>query len=290
MAKAQRIDGRGGKRRDFLVGVARGIAGALLFALPMLMTMEMWELGFYIDRRKLLLLLLLNLPLLVVLAHRLGFEHTATWREAVRDTAAAYGIGIFTSAFFLALFGIIRFGMPLDETLGKIAIQSVPASIGALLGRSQLGGSGSEDSRDEEESGDDGQPLETGYATELFMMAIGALFIALNVAPTEEMILVSYKMTYWHALAAILVSIAMMHAFVYAMSFQGGHELSPHTPWWHALVRFTLPGYVVALAISLYALWTFERLSGAPPLTIAMAVIVLSLPGALGAAAARLIL
>ena len=31
--------------RQFLTGLARGTAGALLFALPMLMTMEMWFLG-----------------------------------------------------------------------------------------------------------------------------------------------------------------------------------------------------------------------------------------------------
>ncbi|MBY3346974.1 DUF2391 family protein [Rhizobium laguerreae] len=53
-------------------GIARGIAGALLFALPMFMTMERWELGFYMDRSRLFLLLIVNIPLL------------STPREAVR--------------------------------------------------------------------------------------------------------------------------------------------------------------------------------------------------------------
>ena len=282
------------EEREFLIGIARGFGGALLFAIPILMTSEMWYLGLYIDRAKLLLLMALNMPLLVVLAHRLGFEKTVTWGEALRDAIVAYGIGILTSLVFLALFGLIRADMSVDDIVGKVAIQAVSASIGAMLGRSQLGEAPEEDDgADDESAGGDeseGREHKTSYAVELFMMAVGALFISFNVAPTEEVILVSYKMSYWHAIAMIVVSVMMMHAFVYALSFSGGHELSPETPQWHAFVRFTLPGYLVSLSISLYCLWTFERLDGQAPLAVALTVIVLGLPAGLGAAAARLIL
>ena len=87
----------------FLVGIARGVAGALLFSIPMLMTMEMWFLGFYMDRERLLLLLLLNIPLLVGLSHRIGFERTTTWRESARDAMIAYGMGVASSALILLL-------------------------------------------------------------------------------------------------------------------------------------------------------------------------------------------
>ena len=123
----------------FVTGLGRGVAGALFLALPMLMTMEMWYLGFYMARERLLLLLLLNIPLLILLAHRIGFEETFTWREAARDAVIAYGIGIVTSLVVLTALGLLRGGMPADEILGKVALQSVPASIGAMLGRSQLG-------------------------------------------------------------------------------------------------------------------------------------------------------
>lgn len=65
--------------RQFLTGLARGTAGALLFALPMLMTMEMWFLGLYINPWRLLLLCILNLPLLLLLARRIGFENIHSW-------------------------------------------------------------------------------------------------------------------------------------------------------------------------------------------------------------------
>ncbi|WP_426123631.1 TIGR02587 family membrane protein [Pararhizobium sp. PWRC1-1] len=264
----------------FLVGMGRGVAGALLFALPMQMTMEMWEFGITMERWRLALLMVIAIPLLVGISHRIGFEDTFSWKDGARDAMIAYGIGIFTSAVTLTLFKLLMTGMPAEEISGKIAIQAIPASIGALLGRSQLG-SGKDDAEDDPQA---------GYGSELFMMAVGALFLNLNMAPTEEMILISYKMTPWHALATIILSIALMHAFVYAVSFKGGHELSSDTPWWHALIRFTLPGYAIALVISLYSLWSFERLDGVSFTPAMTAMIVLAFPGAIGAAAARLIL
>lgn len=284
-ARGHALDQRRKARSAFLAGMGRGLAGALLFSLPMLMTMEMWQLGFHIAREKLLFLTVLDLPLLVILSHRIGFEETFDWREDVRDAIVAYGIGIAASAAILFLFGLLNLDMPWSEVIGKIAIQAVPASIGAMLGRSQL-------TRDEDADCEGPEPRQrrTSYFGELFLMVVGALFLSLNVAPTEEMILLSYKMTPWYALATIMLSIALMHGFVYAVSFEGGHELSPDTPWWHALIRFTLPGYVIALSISLFMLWIFEQVDGTALTPLVFAMIVLAFPAAIGAAAARLIL
>ncbi|MBY3256144.1 TIGR02587 family membrane protein [Rhizobium laguerreae] len=275
----------------FFSGIARGIAGALLFALPMFMTMEMWELGFYMDRSRLFLLLIVNIPLLVILSDRIGFERTWTWRQAMRDASIAYGLGILGSALILIAMGVLKHDQSLHEITGMIAIQAVPASIGAMLGRSQLGGQ--LDDGDDPEENDSDDPVherETSYAGELFLMAVGALFLSLNVAPTEEMVLLSYKMTPWHGLIMIAASLAVMHGFVYALSFKGSHDLAEGTPGWHAFVRFTLPGYVIAGLISAYCLWTFHRTDDIGSTQILMAVVVLSFPAAIGAAAARLIL
>ena len=43
--------------RSFLVALARAFAGALIFGLPLLMTMEMWALGFYMEPLRLALFL-----------------------------------------------------------------------------------------------------------------------------------------------------------------------------------------------------------------------------------------
>jgi len=287
-----RDPGRGSTARDFdagifFAGIARGGAGALLFALPMLMTMEMWELGFYMDRARLLILMVLNIPLLIVLSDRVGFEETTTWSQATRDASVAYCLGIAASGLILMAMGVLRSDQAPHEVIGMIAVQAVPASIGAMLGRSQLGGQAD----DKDANGEDPtHERETSYAGELFLMAVGALFLNLNVAPTEEMILLSYKMSPWHAILIIVASLALMHGFVYALSFRGSHDLAEGTPGWHAFVRFTIPGYVIAGLISAFCLWTFHRTDDVGTTQVLMMIVILSFPGAIGAAAARLIL
>ena len=261
------------------VGLLRGIGGALIFALPMLMTMEMWALGVTLDRWRMLALLVGAFPLLMLLSHEIGFESTRDWFEDARDAAIAYGIGILTSSSIMALLAI--FGGPLtpSETAGKIALQTVPAALGALLGRAQFG-----------TSGDDPDARDETFAGELLIMAAGALFLSFNIAPTEEMQLISFRMSGWHALVLIPLSLGIMHAFVFAASFKGGSEIAPDTPWWSAFLRFTVSGYVVALAISLAVLWLLGQLDGMSFERALRVIVVLGFPAAIGAAAARLIL
>ena len=267
-----------GAIRDF----ARAGGGALIFSLPMLMTMELWWLGFYLDRLRLLVLLLTCLPLLVLLSRHVGFERTRGWRDDVFDALIALGVSIPVCVVLLTLFGTITFDTPVDEIIGKVVIQTVPAAIGALLAKSQFGAEPS----DGEDVGEEDEP----YGGELFLMGVGALFLGFNVAPTEEMMLISYRMTEWHALLLVALSLALMHGFVFAVGFAGGSEVSREDPWWSAFVRMTLPGYVIALSISLYLLWIFARTDGLPMEDVVMAMIVLGFPAAIGAAAARLIL
>ncbi len=266
-------------------GLGRAFAGALIFGLPMLMTMELWEFGARMDRLRLVLLILLGLPLLVGIAHRIGFEPTFGWREDLRDALLALGVAILTSAGLLSLLAVSREGDSPDALLGRVALQSVPAAMGALLARSQLG----ETSGD----GDGPDPADRralgGWAGAMFLMLVGALFLSLNVAPTEEMILISYMMHPGHALALIALSLAIMHGFVYAVGFPGV-DRPVQASGWSRFLRVTLPGFGLCLAISVYALWTFGRLDGMAPGPAMMATIVLAFPAAVGAAAARLIL
>jgi putative integral membrane protein (TIGR02587 family) len=278
--RGQEQEDRGDGARSVVVGLGRAFGGALLFALPMLMTMELWQLGHSMQRSRLLLLVALTLPLLVGVAHRIGFEPSFGWRADLRDAFIALGIGLLASAAVLGTFGVIRTGMPADEIVGKIAVQSVPAALGALLGRSQLGGERPEDG--------DTRAL-SGYFGALFLMLVGALFLSLNVAPTEEMVLIAYKMSAWHALVLLALSILLMHGFVFALEFHGT-ATARAASWLSPFVRLTLVGYVLALVISLYVLWTFGRTDGIGAGAVLSATIVLGFPAAIGAAAARLIL
>lgn len=263
--------------RAYAVDLMRAFGGAVIFSFPLLMTMEMWWLGFYIDPLRLLVFLNLNLAVLFGLSCFAGFRETFHLKEDALDAFAAYGMGTISSAVLLVLFGIVTWDMPLDEIVGKIAVQAVPASIGAMAARSQLG------DNEAEEKGTD------GYAAQLFLMLAGALFLAFNVAPTEEMVLISFLMTPWHGLVLVLISLLVLHAFVYALDFSGQEELPGNGGFWRTFFGYSIAGYGIALLVSLYVLWTFGRLDGLGAGQIAMMTAVLGFPSAIGAALARLI-
>lgn len=268
--------------RDYALGLARAFAGAIIFGLPLLMTMEMWFLGISVHSGRLLVFLAVNFAILVGLSRFGGFERTDTLAEDVMDALAACGVGIIGAAAVLGLLAIVDPSMPLDEIVGKIAIQSVPMSFGAMIARKQLSGGGAEPA--DEEAAVRG----AGYGGQLFLMAAGALFLSFNVAPTEEMLLIAYMMSTWHLLALILASLLLLHLFVYRVGFAGQEELHDAGPL-RTFLAYTIPGYAIALAVGLFVLWTFGRIDGTAIDQVAATMAVIAFPGALGAAIARLV-
>lgn len=123
----------------YAIGLARAFGGAIIFGLPLLMTMEMWSLGFSMGRGRLLLLMVFTLAVLVGLSYFSGFEKTFSLKEDAMDAFAAFGVGVITSAVLLVVLAVITFDMTWGDIVGRVALQSVPASIGAMLGRKQLG-------------------------------------------------------------------------------------------------------------------------------------------------------
>ncbi|HST37234.1 MAG TPA: TIGR02587 family membrane protein, partial [Allosphingosinicella sp.] len=183
----------------------------------------------------------------------------------------------------LWLLAIVDPAMPADEIAGKIAIESVPMSFGAMIARKQLSGGGSGPS--DEEAALRG----AGYGGQLFLMAAGALFLAFNVAPTEEMVLIAYMMSTWQLLALILVSLLLLHLFVYRLGFAGQEEHAAGAGTTRTALAYTIPGYGIALIVGLYALWTFGRTDATAIDQVAATMAVIAFPASLGAAMARLV-
>ena len=272
-----RIDIRA--ERGYLRDLGRAFGGALLFTMPLLMTMEMWAFGVAMDRARLLIFILASIPLLYGLAYYAGFSARRGLVNNLLDTATALGVAIVTAAVLLSLFGLIDANTSLHDAAGSIAVQAVPGAIGALLARRQMAG-GDEGDEEGDAAGD------ASYAGELFLMAAGALFLALNLAPTEEMILIGYQASDWHALALIAVSLMLLHAIVYSAGFAGQEEQGHPVK---AFFHFTLPGYAIAIGVSLFVLWAFGRTDDHGMSGVATTAVVLGFPASLGAAAARLL-
>lgn len=269
----------------------RAFGGAVIFAFPLLMTMEMWWLGFYMDRFRLVLFLVLTVPVLAVLSHYAGFERADGPLDLTLDAFAALAVGFVASALVLGLLHVLQAGNSPDELAGKIVLQAIPGAIGAMLARSQLGTRGDdESSEDDDPDGEVEEARRDTYAGELFLAGIGAMFMAFNVAPTDEMVLIGLMMTEWHAIALVAGSLLLMHAFVYAVEFRGTTRRRDGIPLASEFLRLTIVAYVLSLLISLYVLWTFGRTDGLGLLELVKVTLVLGFPAALGAAAARLIL
>jgi len=264
--------------RAYAVALGRAFAGATIFGLPLLMTMEMWTLGHALPPLMLLQFSLANMIMLLGLSKVAGFEESHRFLDDLLDALAAYAVGALVSVALLTLIGVIGPGTAPGEAVGKVAIQAVPASFGAMIGARIMG---------QGDAVEQGEHWRDSYAGQLFLMAAGALFLTFTIAPTEEILLISFQVTPWHGLLIVLLSILLLHVIVHVVGFSGQDERigTGRGLWW----RQTLPGYGIAVLVSAYILWTFGSSDGLDWPHLATAVAVLALPAAIGAAIARLV-
>ena len=267
--------------RQYAVALSRAFAGATIFCLPLLMTMEMWWLGFSLHPTRLLLFSLANLGMLYGLSHVAGFEASHNRIDDLLDAFAAYGVAAITAAIILALFGVVEAHMPLSEIAGKIAIQAVPASFGAMIGAKLLG--------EGEEIEEEEKHWRESYPGRLFLALAGAMFLCFTVAPTEEMRLIAFQMTPLAAFLLVLLSIVALHAIVYLVGFPGQEGRRGNSRLTE-IARHTLPAYAVSVVACLFILWCLGSLDGASLIFAAMSVVVLGLPAAVGAGIARVVI
>ena len=261
-----------------LKDIARACGGAIIFTMPALMTEELWALGSSLAPARLALVLILSFPLLMFLSHAIYFGRAWSWRNDLRAVGLAYGIGLAVSIVILAVFNTFTPPVRTSEVVGHLALQTVPAAIGALLSRNELGSVKGRLSAGGAVSGEAG------------LMIVGALFLSLHLAPTGEISAIAYRMTEWHSLALIVLSLLILYGCsraVGAGSFGSGRGraqgLFPY-------LRFTAIAYALALSICGLLLWTFSGFDGLSAGETAQMVVTLGFPASIGAGAARLIL
>lgn len=251
----------------------RAVGGALLFAMPVLMTMEVWRLALTVDRYRLVALVAGTVLLVAGLTWHLG-RAEAGWQASLVDAGVAFVAAAAAAGAILTVLDVLDWIRAWQDAVSVLGLALLPAAVGASYARSQLGGTS-------------GSSRGSGYGYELFLMVAGAVVFATSLAPTEEIVLLAAKMTPWHTLVLVGVSLALMHAFVYQLGFAGQED--DHGPLLSFAV-FTVVGYALALTVSAYLLWTLGRFADTGLLTVVTESVVLTLPASLGAAAARLIL
>ena len=279
-----------GPWRAELTDLVRAASGGLLFGVPLLYTMEVWWVGSHTHPRQMLAVLALLMVPVFILNQTAGFRATRDVRtsDAVADTVEAVAVGLLVTAVVLALLREITFDTPLATGLGKVLYESVPFCLGVGVARHFLAGdrAGSDDdagqSTAEQSAGESPSTIADLGAT-----VIGAVFISLSIAPTDEVPLIASAMSPAWLLVMMAASLLVSYAIVFAAGFGRQDERHSQVGAFQRPVTETVVCYLLALLTATVLLWLFQR--GLQPWTdVVGRVIVLGLPAAVGGAAGRL--
>lgn len=261
---------------------ARGVGGGLLFSLPLFYTMEVWAVGLAASPARLLAFVAGTLALLVGYNHVAGIRDEHTLATDLLESVEEIGLGLLVAAGLLALLGRLPDDVLSFETLGLVTVQGLLAAVGVSVGTAQLGESPGDDGSGDESAGDD---RDGGLGRELVVALCGAVLVAANVAPTEEVRLLAVEMTPPALLGLVAVSLAVGAGLLYHSAFRGTARIA-------ALgvgpLRGTVVTYGVAVVASAALLWAFGQVDDLATLPRLMAV--LALPAMIGASAGRLLL
>lgn len=266
----------------------RGITGGLLFSLPMLYTMELWWAGFLATPLQLIIYLMVGMFLLMVYNHYVGIREEHSLWEGFIESIEEMGLGFLVTVFILWITGRITPNMSLDEISGKIIVEAITVAIGISVGKAQLGNDNDEgNAKDESKE----EPTNSPHIMRSVNIALcGAILIASNVAPTDEVMVIALEVEVFKLLLIALLSIGIGGGVLYFLNFKGSKDkvFKPKNKW--GVVAGTLIMYAIALSSSAFMLWFFGRFEGLALYGIIAETIVLAFPAALGASAGRLLI
>lgn len=252
---------------------ARGLAGGLLFSLPLLYTMEVWWAAFQISPGRMLFLIGATFLLLLGYNRFAGLRPDTTTWDSVVESVEEMGLGLLTSVVALTALGRLDPAEGLDTNLGLVLVEGMICSIGVSVGTAQLGTS-------RQERGE--QTPEQGLRAQLILAACGGVLFAGNVAPTEEVLVLGLESSPVQLLGMVALSLLLSLMVTHGTGSRKGHRLPAATDM--------VMAYSVGFLGSAAALWVFGRFDGVPLEPCLGMCVVLALPGTLGASVGRYLL
>lgn len=265
--------------------IIRGASGGFLFGIPLLYTMEVWWIGSSAKPAQMSIAIVTTFLVVLLLTRTEGFRKTKDirWRNAAMDTVEAIAIGIVCAAFVLFLLREITLETPLQETLGKIVFEGLPFSLGVALASGFLSGDRYESSNS------DSEPMINPTVADIGATLIGAMIIAFNIAPTDEIPMLAAAISPPWQLAIIAASLLISYGIVFAADFTYQAKRQQQQGIFQSPLSETVMAYLVSLAASAFMLFFFHKLSFDDPWSVWLGyTLVLGLPATIGGAAGRL--
>lgn len=289
-ARAAAADERpeGGPWRREAVELVRAVSGGMLFGIPLLYTMEVWWIGSETQTARMAGVLAFMFVPVFLLTRTAGFRTTKDirWRDALMDSVETVALAVVSVFLLLVLLREVTAATPLEEALGKIVYEATPFAIGSAIAQHVLrrGRAQGDDDSGEAEDKDLSATLVDVGAT-----VIGAVFVAFNVAPTDEVPMLAAAMPGAWLIAMIGASLLISYCIVFVAGFSDQERRRNQPGILQHPVTETVASYLVSLVVAGGMLWFFQRLGAEDPVSVSLShVIVLGLPAAVGGAAGRL--
>lgn len=274
-----------------LYNLIRGVSGAFLFGIPLLYTMEVWWIGSQLSPPVMLAILFTTFIVVFLLNRTAGFRKTKHQQffYTVIDSIEAIAIGIICASLLLILLREIQVGTSLNEALGKLILESVPFSLGAALADGFLSG----DRWSFSDSDNDSQKNEpdqlNATISDIGATLIGAIIIAFNIAPTDEIPMLNAAASPPELLAIIAASLLISYIIVFASGFTTQQKRQQQQGIFQRPISETVASYLVSLIAAALMLFFFKRLTFEDPWMLWLSyTIILGLPASVGGAAGRI--
>ncbi|WP_068400140.1 TIGR02587 family membrane protein [Kribbia dieselivorans] len=270
-----------------LLELVRATCGGLLFGIPLLYTMEMWFSGPRSQPATVVAVLGGIFVILFVLNSTEGFRtrRDTSWVDAAIDATIGLAVGLVTTLLVLVLLRQVTFEVPIASALGMVVYESIPFCLGVGLARHLL--HGNRDGDDDEDAPANDDPAINPTVADLGAAAIGAAFIAVTIAPTDEVVVLSAKLSPAWLLALVGATLLISYAIVFVAGFWGQERRHGAGGILQSPLAETIAAYLVSLAIAWLLLVIFHR-AEVPSSEVLGRVLVLGLPAAVGGAAGRL--
>src|SRR5688572_19571336 len=109
--------------------LTRALGGALLFGIPLLLTMETWWLGAQLPPWQPLAMLALALVCCLPLVRSIGFKRETTLPSHLDQAVHAVAVGAVAAFIILLALNRFSFDDPSATIAGLVAVQALPLSL-----------------------------------------------------------------------------------------------------------------------------------------------------------------
>jgi putative integral membrane protein (TIGR02587 family) len=271
---------------DQLDDIERALAGGFLFGIPLIYTVEAWDVGARVAAGQLLAFFLAVLALNWVLTGVSGFKEETTFHSRLVDAIEAMAVGIVGATVVLFVIGRLDTDASLQVITGRILIQSIPFSLGVSLSNILFR------PRDETRFGETqkaGQSVRQALLNDIGATVVGAAVVSYAIAPTDEIDILSMELSPVQLAGLVIFSLFASYMIVFQSEFLDSKGRRQQPGPFQRPVTETVLCYVVSLLVALALLFFFDQLSNSDSWHASLdQVLVLGLPATIGGAAGRL--